>query len=63
MPPAALAEDGALGVELHAPLEALLGAAVLADAHVVGRDAYMRNFFRFYKYALKLHIGMLQVTF
>ena len=39
LPPAALAEDCALGVELHAPLEALLGAAVLADAHVVGRDS------------------------
>ena len=39
LPMAALAEDGALGVELHAPLEALLGAAVLADAHVAGRDA------------------------
>ena len=37
--PAAFAEDGALGVELHAALEALLGSAVLADAHVVGSDS------------------------
>ena len=36
--PASLAEDGALCVELHAALEALLRTAVLADPHVVRRD-------------------------
>ena len=35
MAPAALTEDGALGLELHPPLKGVLGAAVLSNAHIV----------------------------
>merc|ERR1719209_907710 len=35
MAPAALTEDGALGLELHPPLKGVLGAAVLGNTYVV----------------------------
>ena len=40
--PATLAEDGAFGVKLHAPLEAVLGGAVFSNSHVVGGDSFDR---------------------
>merc|ERR1719150_1524421 len=37
--PAALTEDGALGLELHPPLKVVLGTPVLSNAHIVGGDS------------------------
>merc|ERR1719383_486289 len=38
--PASFAEDGALGVKLHASLKAVLGRSVFGHAHIIGGDAF-----------------------